>query len=216
MLPKTESHAKWILITMVMMAILLWFGQQRQIRTAPNDIQAQADAGIVLMASKVSVPSEIPVSTQVKSASANIQSTRNYKLFPHQGQDLSRYSAIEVTATGYYAGKESTGKTPGHPEYGVTFSGLKVTRDAEALSTIAADPKIFPIGTVLYVPGYGYGVVADTGSAIKGKRIDLYFETKDQVYKEWGKKKLNVFIVKKGDGKINEPLWNQLKSELLF
>jgi membrane-bound lytic murein transglycosylase len=58
--------------------------------------------------------------------------------------------------------------------------------------------------------------VADTGSAIKGKRIDLYFETKDQVYKEWGKKTLNVFIVKKGGGKINDALWNQLKKELLL
>ena len=57
------------------------------------------------------------------------------------------------------------------------------------------------LGTVLFIPGYGYGVVADTGSAIKGKKIDLYFDTKDQVYKEWGKKTVKVFIVKKEMGK---------------
>lgn len=109
---------------------------------------------------------------------------------------------IEVTATGYYAGVESTGKRPGHPQYGITFSGVKVRRDL--FSTIAADRKLFPIGTILHVPGYGYGVVADTGSAIKGKKIDLYFQTKQQVYDEWGKKKVKVRVIQKGRGKLTE------------
>src|SRR5699024_6775981 len=81
--------------------------------------------------------------------------------------DWETYPATTVTATGYTAGKESTGKTPNHPLYGVTYSGVKVTRGT--FSTIAADPDVFPIGTILYIPDYGYGVVADTGSAIKGK-----------------------------------------------
>ncbi len=109
---------------------------------------------------------------------------------------------IEVTATGYYAGVESTGKRPGHPQYGITFSGVKVRRDL--FSTIAADRKVFPIGTILHVPGYGYGVVADTGSAIKGKKIDLYFQTKKQVYDEWGKKQVKVRVIQKGRGKLTE------------
>lgn len=79
-----------------------------------------------------------------------------------------RLDTVEVIATGYTAGVESTGKRPGHPQYGITYSGVKVRRDQ--VSTIAADPRLFPIGTLLYIPGYGYGVVADTGSAIKGKR----------------------------------------------
>ncbi len=141
---------------------------------------------------------------------------RGYKLFPHQNQDLTKLKAVEVTATGYYAGRESTGKNPGHPQYGLTYSGVRVMRDFYALSTIAADPHVFPLGTVLYIPGYGYGVVADTGGAIKGNRIDLYFETKDQVYTEWGKKTLNVFVVKEGDGKLNETIWRKLKEELLL
>jgi 3D (Asp-Asp-Asp) domain-containing protein len=152
---------------------------------------------------------------QTKASSSKPIAT-NYKLVPKLNkEDLSKYTAVEVVATGYYAGEESTGKTPGHPEYGITYSGMKVKRDEFAFSTIAADPKVFPIGTVLYVPGYGYGVVADTGSAIKGKKIDLYFDTKDQVFKEWGKKKVTVFIVKKGQGKITEVLWNQLQNEIL-
>lgn len=117
------------------------------------------------------------------------------------------YEAVEVTATGYFAGRESTGKDPGHPQYGITYSGLKVKRDSNAISTIAADIKVFPLGTVLYIPGYGYGIVADTGSAIKGHIIDLYFETIDDVFSEWGKKKLDVYVIEQGDGKITEEMF---------
>lgn len=123
-------------------------------------------------------------------------------------------SIVQVIATGYYAGVRSTGKSPSHPAYGITYSGLKVLRDKVAFSTIAADPKVFPIGTVLYIPDYGYGVVADTGGAIKGKKIDLYFDSLDQVYKEWGKKTLDVYVVKRGSGKMTEEIWNGLKSEM--
>ncbi|HZG83741.1 3D domain-containing protein [Paenibacillus sp.] len=115
---------------------------------------------------------------------------------------MKEYEEVEVTATGYTAGVESTGKTPDHPQYGITYSGVKVKRDV--FSTIAADRKVFPIGTVLHIPGYGYGVVADTGSAIKGKKIDLFFETKKQVYDEWGKKKVKVRVIYKGNGKLTE------------
>jgi 3D (Asp-Asp-Asp) domain-containing protein len=116
--------------------------------------------------------------------------------------DWSKYPAKTVIATGYTAGVESTGKTPDHPQYGITYSGVKVKRDL--YSTIAADLNVFPIGTILFIPGYGYGVVADKGSAIKGNRIDLYYDTVEDVYKYWGKKTVDVYIVKKGDGTLSE------------
>lgn len=115
---------------------------------------------------------------------------------------------VEVIATGYTAGVESTGKRPGHPQYGITYSGVKVRRDQ--VSTIAADTRLFPIGTLLYIPGYGYGVVADTGSAIKGKRIDLYFETIKEVYEQWGKRTVHVEVLRRGTGKLSQAWLNQI------
>ncbi len=60
--------------------------------------------------------------------------------------------------------------------------------------TIAADTRYYPFGTEMYVPGYGWGVVEDRGSAIKGPRhIDIYLNS----YKKalaWGKKKIRVRI----------------------
>lgn len=117
---------------------------------------------------------------------------------------------VKVMATGYTAGYESTGKRPTHPQYGITYSGVKVRRDKNTISTIAADPRVFPLGTILYIPEYGYAVVADVGSAIKGRKIDLYFATTKQVYKEWGKKEVEVQVIKRGNGKCNEKLINTL------
>ncbi|EMT45026.1 MULTISPECIES: 3D domain-containing protein [Anoxybacillus] len=130
------------------------------------------------------------------------QQTTNESLTLEEAFDWSQYPSVTVVATGYTAGVESTGKTPDHPSYGITYSGVRVKRDL--YSTIAADLNVFPIGTILFIPGYGYGVVADTGSAIKGHKIDLYYETVDDVYKHWGKKKVNVYVVQRGDGTLSE------------
>ncbi|MFA9560058.1 3D domain-containing protein [Evansella sp. AB-rgal1] len=119
-----------------------------------------------------------------------------------ESEDWSKYPSLEVVATGYTAGPESTGKTEGHPLYGITFSGVTVKRDL--YSTVAADPSVFPIGTILFIPGYGYGVVADTGSAIKGNKIDLYYETVSDVYEQWGKKSVEVYVIERGEGRLTD------------
>ncbi|MBD3109035.1 3D domain-containing protein [Bacillus sp. AGMB 02131] len=119
-----------------------------------------------------------------------------------EGYSLTKYEKARVIATGYTAGEESTGKTLNHPAYGITYSGVKVKRDL--YSTIAADLNIFPLGTILWIPGYGYGVVADKGGAIKGHHLDLYYETVEDVYSEWGKKELDVYIIQKGNGSLSE------------
>lgn len=128
-----------------------------------------------------------------------------------QSRDWSKYQSVVVTATGYTAGTESTGKHPGHPQYGITYSGVRVKRDL--YSTIAADLNVFPIGTILFIPGYGYGVVADKGGAIKGNTLDLYYETVQDVYKQWGKRQLKVYVVKMGDGKLSEEELTRLNED---
>ncbi len=129
----------------------------------------------------------------------------------------TQYPSVTVTATGYTAGVESTGKSPDHPQYGITASGVKVKRDL--FSTVAADTRVFPIGTILFIPGYGYGVVADKGGAIKGNKIDLYYETVKEVYEKWGKKEVEVYIVEEGNGKLTEDqlaLLNEEESMQVF
>lgn len=129
-------------------------------------------------------------------------SVSNDKITLENSVDFSIYPTASVVATGYTAFYESTGKNPGDPTFGITYSGVKVKRDL--YSTIAADLTVYPIGTILFIPGYGYGVVADKGGAIKGNKIDLYYETVEDVYNQWGKKTVEVYIIKRGNGKLKE------------
>lgn len=95
-----------------------------------------------------------------------------------------------VIATGYTAGLESTGKVPGDPGYGITASGLPA-----APGVCAADPGVIPLGTVLYVPGYGYAIALDAGGDIKGNRVDLFFRDKQQAL-AWGRRTVRVALIR--------------------
>ncbi len=131
--------------------------------------------------------------------------------------NAKQYPSTTVVATGYTAGVESTGKSPGHPEYGITYSGVQVKRDL--YSTIAADLSVYPVGTVMFIPDYGYGVVADKGGAINGNEIDLYYPTVEDVYEKWGKKEVEVYIVEMGDGNLSEEQlieWNENEALQVF
>lgn len=110
--------------------------------------------------------------------------------FTTSRNETIRFSRVlNMVATAYDAGEKSTGKTPDHPQYGITSTGIKVKRGIASV-----DPKVIPLGTRLYVTGYGFALAADTGSSIKGNRIDLYHET----YKEaiqFGRRKVKVYIL---------------------
>ncbi|WP_026559018.1 3D domain-containing protein [Bacillus sp. J37] len=151
--------------------------------------------------------SEPSVQTEISSRVETV----NQDMSLEEAIDWSQYPVKKVVATGYTAGVESTGKSPNHPSYGITYSGVKVKRDL--YSTVAADLDVFPLGTILFIPGYGYGVVADKGGAIKGNRLDLYYETVKDVYNSWGKKQLDVYVVQMGDGTLTEEQLKNLNEE---
>jgi uncharacterized protein YabE (DUF348 family) len=108
-----------------------------------------------------------------------------------RGQVTRFVRAFKMTATAYDAGYASTGKQPGNPQYGVTYSGLKVKR-----GIVAVDPKVIPLGTWLYIEGYGEALAADIGGAIKGSRIDLFYESSKDVAR-YGKKTVKVYVLDK-------------------
>jgi hypothetical protein len=67
-------------------------------------------------------------------------------------------------------------------------------RARQRLGTIAADTDYYPFGTLMYVPGWGWGQVGDRGGAIKGpQRIDIFFSGHGET-KQWGRQQLNVTV----------------------
>jgi 3D (Asp-Asp-Asp) domain-containing protein len=58
---------------------------------------------------------------------------------------------------------------------------------------VAVDPKLIPLGTKLHVPGYGPGLAADVGYAIKGRVIDLWFPSTARA-RTWGRRTVTITI----------------------
>lgn len=61
------------------------------------------------------------------------------------------------------------------------------------IGTIAADPRAIPYGTRLEVPGYGFGIIEDTGGALKGNHVDIFFHSHREAMK-WGVKRILVNV----------------------
>ena len=109
-------------------------------------------------------------------------------------QETSRDNAIEVSrggsrvltvvATGYTAAAEENWPYAGAPSY----IGLPLAR-----GIVAVDPNVIPMGTKLYIEGYGEAIAADQGGAIKGNRVDLFFDSKQEAF-DWGMRSVKVTI----------------------
>jgi 3D (Asp-Asp-Asp) domain-containing protein len=110
--------------------------------------------------------------------------------------DVLRYDKVlDMRATAYTASYSDTGKSPGDPGFGITYTGIRAKK-----GVIAVDPRVIPLGTRIYVevagstPDYGYAVAADIGGAIKGNLIDLYVDSQQQA-NNWGVKRVKVYIL---------------------
>lgn len=127
------------------------------------------------------------------------QKTVKYRDLAENNPPEEYVNKIEVTATAYCLCKKCCGKTPDNPNYGCTHSGLKIV-PGSGMKVIAVDPKIIPLNSKVYVEGlngawdYGHAVAADTGSAIKELKIDLYMDTHTEAL-EWGRRKVNVYVL---------------------
>lgn len=111
------------------------------------------------------------------------------------GRQLGYSRAITVSATAYDLSYESCGKRPGDRGYGITASGMRA-----AYGVIAVDPRVIPLGTRLYIAApdgswtYGEAVAGDTGGAIRGNKIDLFFNTRAECM-SFGRRTATVYIL---------------------
>lgn len=97
---------------------------------------------------------------------------------------LNYKKKLTMSATGYTAfnkdGSRSKTATGRPARYGL----------------VAVDPKVIPLGTRVYVEGYGEAIAADTGGAIKGNKIDLCFEMSNaEIRKQFGRQTVTVYIL---------------------
>ena len=103
---------------------------------------------------------------------------------PEKTYDLLKVRKLNTIATAYYVGDPLVPSDE-------TFLGFKMRR-----GLVAVDPKVIPLRSRLYVQGYGYGYAADTGSAIKGNRIDLAVKDHEEE-KKFMHRPMTVYVLEK-------------------
>ncbi len=126
---------------------------------------------IIKINQKLAIAASAPASS-VKSAKAPAPAKK------------ATYKEITVKATAYTASCKGCS--------GITATGLNLKKNS-GLKVISVDPKIIPLGTKVYVPGYGEAVAADKGSSVKGNKIDVFIPNRKQAL-QWGSKTVKIKV----------------------
>ncbi len=95
---------------------------------------------------------------------------------------------------GYAYSREVTMTATGYTKYDPGCNDTTATGTKARRGVVAVDPKVFPYGTKFYIPGYGVGIAEDCGGAIKGNKLDLFYDTKAEAY-SWGRRTITVYIL---------------------
>ena len=126
----------------------------------------------------VSVGSKKMVAS-AQSKKSNVAVSRGSSAAPSGGKEFY------VTATAYTA--HCNGCT------GTTATGIDLRANPN-LKVIAVDPSVIPLGSKVWVEGYGHAIAGDTGGAIKGKKIDLHVPTKKAAY-NFGRRTVKIKVI---------------------
>lgn len=154
--------------------------------------------------------------TKVIQNGQNGKVSKTYEVVKENGKEVSRTlldtriitnSQNKIVAVGtkakpvtksYSSSKEMTVTATAYTPYcngcsGISAYGINL-RNNPNLKLIAVDPNVIPLGTRVWVEGYGEAIAGDTGGAIKGKKIDLLMQTKEEAYK-WGRRTVKIKIL---------------------
>ncbi len=103
-----------------------------------------------------------------------------------------------TTSRGSFTGRKilTMTATAYHPMDGIgsKYGGRTASGIMAKYGVVAVDPRVIPLRTWVYVEGYGLAIAADTGSAIKGNKIDLCMTDKKAIYK-FGRRKVRVHVL---------------------
>jgi len=134
---------------------------------------------------KNTIPEPVPAAQPVKPTPVTQPAKTDANSVKTESGEETNSKEITVKATAYTASCEGCS--------GTTATGVDLKANPDA-KVIAVDPKVIPLGSKVYVEGYGVATAADTGGAIKGNRIDVFIPTEDGAL-EWGNKHITVKII---------------------
>ncbi|WP_027953492.1 G5 and 3D domain-containing protein [Halobacillus kuroshimensis] len=169
-------------------------GEEVSRELVEETVDQESRREIVALGTKVDEPAPQPVvaastsdaekdtdsSRKVVQTSANVS-----KSSQETSREKESSQTMRMHATAYTA--ECAGCS------GVTATGIDLNENPDK-KVVAVDPSVIPLGSRVWVEGYGYAVAGDTGGAINGKRIDLHVSSKSEAY-NFGSKTVQVKIL---------------------
>ncbi|MED1282589.1 3D domain-containing protein, partial [Bacillus mycoides] len=155
----------------------------REIEKAKEEAKAKAQE--IAKAKKEAQAREIEKAKEEAKAK---EATKTQEVSKNNTQSAKR--ELTVVATAYTADPSENGTYGGRV---LTAMGHDLTANPN-MRIIAVDPKVIPLGSKVWVEGYGEAIAGDTGSAIKGNRIDVLMGSKSKAM-NWGRQTVKVKVL---------------------
>lgn len=137
------------------------------------------------------LPWSVPTRAPAQTGGATFESIR-----AHAPRDVRHRTYTDFILTAYTVDLRSTGKMPTAPDYGITASGTK----ANVRRTVAVDPAVIPLGSILYIDGLGWRVAEDTGGGVRGKHIDVLLGDERTAIQFGVKRHIRIYLALSGRG----------------
>ncbi|MEK4572690.1 cell wall-binding protein EntB [Bacillus sp. FSL E2-8868] len=151
--------------------------QAREIEKAKEEAKVQ----------EIAKAKEEAQAREIEKAKAK-EATKTQEVSKNNKQSAKR--ELTVVATAYTADPSENGTYGGRV---LTAMGHDLTANPN-MRIIAVDPKVIPLGSKVWVEGYGEAIAGDTGSAIKGNRIDVLMGSKSKAM-NWGRQTVKVKVL---------------------
>ncbi|MGG3605283.1 LysM peptidoglycan-binding domain-containing protein [Priestia megaterium] len=168
---------------------LVFPGEQFKIKTA-QAAQSQTASAPVAKAARQAQQPQTAQAQQAQAAQEQAQKEQEQaqaaaQAAQQQSQQQASGKSMTVEATAYTANCAGCS--------GTTATGVNLKSNPNQ-RVIAVDPSVIPLGSKVYVEGYGQAVAADTGGAIKGNRIDV-FVSSDSAAQDWGRRSVKITVI---------------------
>jgi len=186
-----------VVIDIIVISFLMGFLNQKTQARASTHIAIENGKHAVHPAEKMKAPAFDVLMEAYRKISFGMRDGRSFKIIDDSTK--TTYEDQQFIATTYDLSYESCGKYPGHPAYGITFSGKRAVKGR----TIAVDPDVIPLGSQVFIEfpkPYthldGWYVAEDTGSKVKGNIIDVFLgESAFYEMEKFGSRKVNIKVV---------------------
>ena len=173
--------------------VVLENGKEVSRELKKTDVVKKSSDRIVAVGTQVITQTAMKTSNNSSKASKSTQSTEKVKKSTSSKSSSASESksssndgrVLKVATTAYTANCAGCS--------GITSTGFNLKSNPDA-KIIAVDPNVIPLGSKVYVEGYGTAIAADTGGAINGNKIDVFFSSKSAAY-AWGSKSVQITIL---------------------